>query len=984
MPERRGDQSISAELEAACAQEAIHIIGTVQPHGFVLVVDVYTTCIVQVSSGAARHWPGLLEASQLLTCPVAAWLDGLDEDSAPQLKSLPTFGLLVLPFQPRPFQPRREPLPGIAPGVAAPDALFECVGHRVGDVAILEWQPLGDRQSATRHTIGGSEDLRAVIARLRIPKTLDVFYRECVREVARISGFDRVMLYRFRPDWSGEIIAERAAGNLKTRFLGLRFPATDIPSQARALFASSRIRVLADLLAPSDQLVPPLLPGSVALDQTYSLLRGVSEVHRTYLGNMGVRATMSLSIMSDGKLWGLIACHHYQPRIPPHLVINALRHVCELIAEVVALRIEALSQIESTHNNLVIDHLLNGIHQALLLDENAESVLDRWLRQLLSAIGADGFYASIGGLRYAGDAAGRVTPRGEVFDEVARRFEEGAAPSSVLERVDLRAEGGTPLKNLPAAAGLLAAHQLGEHLEFCAFTRPEVATEVRWAGAPNKLVATSPDGRIVLEPRRSFEVWKESVGGLARDWTRTEADACERLLRLLSDTVKRQMHSELQQILVWRAHHDHLTGLFNRRTLEEALARHVGEGRNDVALMLMDLDNFKMINDTKGHAAGDRLLQELSKRLTALVRPTDTLARVGGDEFMLLATMKGSDHSIALQIAARLLDAVNAPFDLDGHSTRLGMSIGIAIPPMHGSNATDLMRRADLALYSAKKLGRSRAVVFDPSMELALIGAYEMERDLHEAIAKGQLWLAFQPEVDLSTGRVVGLEALARWEHPTRGAIGPNEFIPIAEHCGLIKQIGEWVVRSVIATQAEWRSAGFRSLPVAVNVSMTEVTSGRLVDHIGAMLSEFGMPPECLAIELTESVIMSDPALALNVLQSLRNLGITTALDDFGTGYSSLSHLRQLPLTCLKVDRSFTASLTDDEHARSLTQAIIRMADSLKMATIAEGVESPAQLQWLVEHDCNIGQGFLFSHPVPAAAVYGAVERIEAAWQRAH
>jgi len=977
MPEVRGDKAISAALEASCADEAIHIIGTIQPHGFVLVVDVYSARIVQVSSGVVRHWAGLLNCAQLLNCPLVRWIDGLDSDPGLQLMSLPTAGLRVLPFQPRPAEF------DVANLVAAAPAEFECVGHRAGDVAILEWQPLGETLPEAAEGIG-MDDLRGGIARLRIPKTLDVFYRECVREAARISGFDRVMLYRFRPDWSGEVIAERATRDLKTRFLGLRFPATDIPSQARALFTSSKIRVLADVLATPDVLIPTLLPSGLPLDQSYSLLRGISEVHRTYLGNMGVRATMSLSIMSDGKLWGLIACHHYQPRTASQLVINALRQVCELITEVVALRIEALTQYESTHNKLVIEHFLDRITQSLLLDESIESVLDRSLLQLLSSLSADGFYASVAGLRYAGESAGPLQARSEVFAEIAQLCNAGAAPASVLQRVDLRTEDGTPLVTLPSAAGLLVAHQVGEQLEFVAFTRPEVATEVRWAGAPAKVLTAAPDGRIVLQPRRSFEVWKESVAGRARDWTRTEAEACERLLRILSDTGKRQTHSELQQVLVWRAHHDHLTGLLNRRTLEETLATHLNESRYDIALMSIDLDHFKMINDTKGHAVGDRLLQDLSKRLTSVMRPSDTLARVGGDEFMLLAKMDVADHSIALRVAARLHEAVMPPFNLDGHSTHLGISIGIAIPPMHGTNTTDLMRRADLALYSAKKLGRSRAVVFDPTMELALVSAYEMERDLHDAIAKDQFWLAFQPEVDLGTGKVVGLEALARWEHPTRGSIGPNEFIPIAERSGLIIQIGQWVVRAAIATQAEWRRTGLSSPPVAVNVSMSEVTSGKLVEHISATLDEFQMPPECLGIELTESVIMSDPGLALKVLRGLRDLGITTALDDFGTGYSSLSYLRQLPLTCLKVDRSFTALLTDDEHSRSLTDAIIRMAQSLKMSTIAEGVETPAQLQWLVEHDCKVAQGFLFSYPVRAAAVHRVVERIETAWRSTH
>jgi len=977
VPELRGDETISAALEASCAQEPIHIIGTVQAHGFVLVVDVYTTRILQTSSGVARHWIGLVDGARLLDCPLARWVDGLEPDVAQSLMSLPTAGLQLLPFLPRRDQ---LSLPFPAP---APDPMFECVGHRVGDVAILEWQPLGERPPAGSEDVGRMQDLRGVIARLRIPKRIEVFYRDCVREVARISGFDRVMLYRFLPDWSGEVIAERAAKDLRTRFLGLRFPASDIPTQARALFVSSKIRVLADALAVPDVLVPPLLPGGLALDQTYSLLRGISEVHRTYLGNMGVRATMSLSIMSEDKLWGLIACHHYQPRTLSLLVIDALRQVCELIAEIVALRIESLSQVESRHDLLLIEHLLNRIEQGLLLDEDARSILDRSLPQLLLALGADGFYASVGGLHYAGESGGPVIPRGALLDEVAGLFDT-ASHSSVLQRVDLRIDGGTPLVSLPAAAGLLATYRVAEQLEFCAFTRPEVATEVRWAGAPSKLVATSADGRIVLQPRRSFEVWKESVAGRARDWTRTEADACERLLRMLSDSGKRKTHSQLQQLLVWHAHHDHLTGLHNRRTLEETLARYLSEQREDIALMLIDLDNFKLINDSKGHAIGDQLLQELSRRMTAAIGPRDTLARVGGDEFSLIAQMTDAGTADALRMAARLHEAVVLPFDLDGHPTRLGISIGIAVPPMDGTNSKDLMRRADVALYSAKKLGRSQSVLFDPSLELALVRPEELARDLHDAIGKGQLWVAFQPEISLGTGRVVGLEALARWEHPTRGAIGPNEFIPIAEHNGLINEIGQWVVRTVIATQAGWREDGMRSLPVAVNVSMTEITSGRLVDHIGATLAEFRAPPHCLGIELTESVIMSDPGLALGVLESLRKLGVTAALDDFGTGYSSLSYLRQLPLNCLKVDRSFTAALTDDEHTRSLTEAIIRMAESLKMTTIAEGVETPAQLQWLVEHGCDMGQGFLFSHPLPAVAVYGAVDRIEAAWSLTH
>jgi predicted signal transduction protein with EAL and GGDEF domain len=342
------------------------------------------------------------------------------------------------------------------------------------------------------------------------------------------------------------------------------------------------------------------------------------------------------------------------------------------------------------------------------------------------------------------------------------------------------------------------------------------------------------------------------------------------------------------------------------------------------------------------------------------------------------------DHALAMAIAARLHGAVEEPFDVQGHAVKLGLSVGISIPPEHGTNATDLMRRADLALYRAKKSGRASTVIFDAKLEEGLLGTYELERDLQEAIGRNELSLVFQPQVDLRSGLVVGLEALVRWTHPARGSVGPAVFIPIAERSDLILQIGQWVVRTAIATQANWRMRGLVSPSISVNVSMTEVMSGTLVDTIGRHLKEYQMPAECLTVELTESVIMKDPRVAMSVLSALKLLGVSTALDDFGTGYSSLSYLRQLPLTCLKVDQSFIADLTRDAHSRSLTQAIIRMAEALKMSTIAEGVETRGQLHWLRNHKCEIGQGYLFSAAVPAELVHSTNERIEAAWTGLH
>jgi diguanylate cyclase (GGDEF)-like protein len=974
MLELSGEATISAELERACAEEPIHVIGTVQAHGFVLVVHIPSARIVQVSSGTARHWAGLSQSTDLLQSEVVDWVDGFGAE--------PTTMLLGLPYAdpvPLPLWPSCLDADGYRTSTARGDE-FECVGHRVGDLALLEWQPLG-KGPARVGEAHGMVAMTSALLRLRSAQALESFYQDCVREVARICGFDRVMLYRFLPDWTGEVIAEEAAGALKTRFLGLRFPASDIPSQARALYASSKVRVLADVLAASDRLLPSTLPDGSPLDQSHSLLRGFSEVHQTYLKNMGVRATMSLSIVCDGKLWGLIACHHYEPRIPPHHVRDTLRQVCELVAGVSAMRIETLSQLAAVNNAVALNQVLVRIHQAVLEDEPISEVLARFVPELLAAFQASAFCLSIGDLQFLGGSTQSAASASETTREVAARFGAAHGPSGVLAVTDLLTSNGAALSTLPAAAGLLAAQDSGQTLDFCAFTRSEVVREVDWAGAPLKETSRAPNGRVRLEPRRSFDVWKQTISGTARAWSPMEVDACGRLLRILNDAFKRREYKSLEQELRWHAHHDHLTGLVNRRSMEESLDERLSAKCDGCAVMLIDLDHFKMVNDTHGHAAGDRLLRDLALRLGSVIRTPDILSRMGGDEFLLLAELAGPDPALAAAVAARLHRAVEEPFDVEGNSVRLGLSVGIAIPPGHGTNATDLMRRADLALYQAKKSGRAATVIFDSRLEEGLLGTYELERDLQGAIGKGELSLVFQPEVDLSTGRVVGLEALVRWTHPTRGAVGPSVFIPIAERSDLITQIGQWVLRTAIATQADWRLRGHKSPPVAVNVSMTEVTSGTLVDTIGRLLREYQMPASCMTVEVTESVIMKDPRVAMSVLNNLKRLGVTAALDDFGTGYSSLAYLRQLPLTCLKVDQSFTADLTRDAHSRGLTQAIIRMAEALQMTTIAEGIETRGQLQWLRGRKCNTGQGYFFSPAVPADLVHSTNARVEAAWR---
>jgi diguanylate cyclase (GGDEF)-like protein len=969
------DDTIPAELEQSCAQEPIHLLGTVQSYGFLMAVDVASRCIVQVSAGIVRHWPGLADAHALISRPLSDWVAAVEESAAEEsdlldIAALPPSHPAALPWRPRFEQ--------TAPAQDQPGALqWECLGHRSGEVAVLEWLPVNGNTDESRRQHQLFADFGEVIARLRRAEGLDAFFRACVKVIQEISAFDRVMIYRFLPDGCGEVVAEHTAKGYQQKYLGLRFPATDIPSQARRLYLTNKLRVLADVEASMDALVPPTLPNGEALDQSHCMLRGLSPVHLTYMRNMGVRATLTLSIVCDGKLWGLISCHHHQPRTPPYQLREGMRQLSELLAEIANMRIEALSNLEAVRHRLALDRLLNEFHQALIQEGDIPNLLELWMPRLLPAFNATTLGVQLGTLACVGGPGRRRGSTHQILDEVGARLDSRNRSPHVFMRDDLLTSTRHALAYLPDAAGMLLAQRYDENIIFCFMTRQEVVRQVRWGGEPVKDITPLPNGRVRLEPRRSFAVWQESVRGHSDPWLPTDAEALQNLLRMLSEVNKLQVNRKMQETLHWRAHHDHLTGLYNRRAMEDEVARRLDDGQYSTALMLLDLDHFKKINDTYGHETGDLVLQQLSVRLKAVMREFDLLARLGGDEFMLLLQIPHPNAATALTFAERLHQVVATPFDIRGQQFRLGISVGIAIPPGHGRTVSELLRHADLALYQAKSLGRCRSVVFELAMADNQRDHYLLERDLDEAVERNQLSLVFQPKVDLISNRVVGLEALVRWNHPTRGQNSPNAFIPIAENSDQIIRIDRWVMRNVIAEQARWLSHGHGKLPVAINLSIADILSPNLVGYLGDLLDEYQVSPATLEIEVTESCFIRQLDETRNVLRALNEAGIATSLDDFGTGFSSLSYLRQLPLQCLKIDQSFTRSMLQDPNAEKLTQAIVAMGNALKMTVVAEGVETREQMHWLLAHGCHIGQGYFFSPPVPPEDVHQVIERIE-------
>jgi len=420
-----------------------------------------------------------------------------------------------------------------------------------------------------------------------------------------------------------------------------------------------------------------------------------------------------------------------------------------------------------------------------------------------------------------------------------------------------------------------------------------------------------------------------------------------------------------------QAHHDSLTELPNRRLMERDLAHLLERARIDdthVALLYVDLDRFKLVNDTLGHRHGDELLVEVARRLRENVRPTDVVTRIGGDEFViLLGDVVSVSH--ALDLANRLRTCLKVPFAVNGMTFYVSVSIGLAYASGDDPTATveTLVRDADTAMYQAKDAGRDAVAVFDESMRARVEQRVEMERDLHDAIALEQLRLVYQPIVRLPQGVAMGMEALVRWTHPKHGVVGPAKFIPLAEENGLIAEIGDWVLGQAVSQLAAWRRQwpDMGSLYVSVNLSGIQLYDQRIVSRVADALTVHGLPGSCLCLELTESVVMDDPAAAAAALRGLRALGVQIAIDDFGSQYSSLAHLKRFPATILKIDRSFVGQMpAPDSPDTTLVATIVAMARGLGIGTVAEGVENSTQSEWLGELGCDAAQGYLYSRPV--------------------
>ena len=473
---------------------------------------------------------------------------------------------------------------------------------------------------------------------------------------------------------------------------------------------------------------------------------------------------------------------------------------------------------------------------------------------------------------------------------------------------------------------------------------------------------------VIKKPFEPIEVL-QCANALTRKWDN------ERTLRRQVEQLEHVVETRTQGLeaankqLRHLASHDALTGLPNRVLLDDRLAQAVAHAERDghiFAVAMFDLDRFKIVNDSFGHRAGDELIKEVAHRIAGIARSTDTVGRLGGDEFLFimdrLAKREDAEH-----IARRAVAALQVPIRLGGIDIHTSSSIGIAVFPADGNTFETLIANADAAMYCAKQRGRNNIQSYAPGMNSVTQEKVKLESDLHEALALRQFELHYQPKVDTATGGIHGVEALVRWRHPQRGLVPPGEFIPLAEACGLIDSIGAWVVHEACRQARAWQLEGLPPLRIAVNLSAFQFRHGNLLQMIREALQAADLEPRFLEVEITESALMSDPEESVTILEALSRMGVVVSVDDFGTGYSSMSYLRRFPIDKLKIDRGFIAELISRADDASIVEAIVSLAHSLHLKVVAEGVETQEQLALLKRLGCDQYQGFCFSPAVPAA-----------------
>jgi diguanylate cyclase (GGDEF)-like protein len=1108
MIDRAMSHSVPADVArvdlANCAREPIHIPGLIQPHGILLVLDPSSLTIRQASENSATLVG--TPADRLVGHPLE---DLVGAEQRAQIVKMLRGDLLI----------RTNPLKLSLPASSLPSSsregrAFNVLIHGIGSELVFEAEPIEDGDIDNFRAF--YYEVRNATTRLQATNSEKTLCQVAADEVRRIIGFDRVMVYRFDAEWNGVVIAESQDNQITSSYLGLHFPASDIPAQARRLFTVNRLRCIPDAgYTPVGLVTDPRTTRDRPLDMSLSALRSVSPIHLEYLQNMGVAATMTVSLIKNGALWGMIACHHYRPR----RVCAERRLTCSFLGEIIEaqlnIREEGADRAYRVQTSAIQVRLLDLLSRASSL-----AGLTKDPTSLLDFVDAQGA-AVVQGMKctFVGDTPDEAEIMGLV-DFMTHSLDSGVYATDSIS-------AGYPVAQRfkHVASGMLGVEISRERGDYLLWFRPEQVRVVNWAGNPDKPV-NLVNGSARLHPRKSFDLWKQAVTLHSHPWLPSEVAAAIELRETLRSVIagdeemgarvrRQEAVTELGQralesadistlfrdavelasrtlgvgvcrlfqklpepdgpviraevvppdiaersrpcsspddplalfalsagrptvvddlrlefrfdgqalydrlgavsgiavpiigdaetvygVITAYAHrangfdseslqflrqianligaavkrkrieeelehqslHDSLTQLPNRVLLMDRLSRTIQNLQAPPALLLLDLDRFKDVNDTFGHHFGDLLLQQVAGRLRGRLRTIDTLARLGGDEFAILLPRTCEKDAVGTALA--IIEEFSDPFLLEGRSCDVGASIGIAIAPRHGKEPNALMRRADVAMYKAKRSGGG-FVTYSADQDEYNPARLELMGDLRAAIGTSQLVLYYQPKLNLKTRKPEGVEALSRWPHPRHGMIPPDRFIPMAQDTGLMGTLGRWVLDQVIGQNRRWRESGL-DLGIAINASPRLLYDRKLYEAIRDRTGGGQSTLSWLTLEMTESTLMQDPKGSIEVLSRLRgDFGLKISIDDFGTGYSSLSHIKRLPVDEIKIDREFVKDMMTSSGDAAIVKTIIDLGHNLGLRVVAVGVEDRETLEFLASLECDQAQGYFIRRPIP-------------------
>jgi diguanylate cyclase (GGDEF)-like protein len=769
--------------------------------------------------------------------------------------------------------------------------------------------------------------------------------------VAGTIGFDRVMLYKFLPDWHGDVIAEWLTSGV-TGFLGLRFPASDMPANARRLYLTNRQRIIADV--GSDTFAITALPGVLPLDLTLSQVRAAHPVHIQYLRNIGVEASFSISVVAAGQLWGLIACHHLTPK---HLSLQR-RQLCEELARTAAIHITDLHALRLERTRAGFREILGEILGAIRSQNGNKRAIVTQLGRIRAAFNAHGVLARLNDEDFHG---------GHIPDDISlsalRNWLETYDKASVSASSTL----SPALAKYPAlirfASGILYIPLAAR--DCLVLLRSEQVETVQWAGKPQDVQIR--DETVALTPRASFQSWSEQVRGSSEPWSQAELESAAKFREQLTDYID-------QVELETMALRDPLTGLANRpmfeRAVQNAIRLAITHGQSS-AVFVLDLDNFKPVNDSLGHAAGDELLIEVAGRLTSMMQERGSVARLGGDEFAIVQSdLRGAED--AELTARRILAEIGRPYVIRGQTVEIGVSIGLSMCPLHAVDHAELLEDADLALYQAKLSGRNTYKSFTGIMASDRESKVSARQELVEAMGtSGVMWLVYQPVINTKTRLLQSFEVFARWQHPLKGELSAREFLPLVEQSRLEVQFAEWSIREALQQGMLWMRKGLPLVPVCVNMSAGQFLNVDLVGMCGSLSRDLGIGLEWLRFDLDETALHVDFQRAAAKIAALATLGVLTNIDHFGQGLVSLNRVVDVKFNQLKITSRYFGGGIDAVRNESLVAIIRSIGKVMNIPVVATQIETEAMELRATSSGIEYLQGYRISPALPPDAAEG-------------